>query len=298
MQQLKEDLSHRFKMKDLGKLHYCLGISVTLDESSQTIRLNQSRYLVKILEKYGLTEATTPADPNVKLLKDDGCSKKVDSLRYQSMVGSLLHAARATRPDIAQAVGVVSRFNAEPTEAHLTAVKRIFWYLKGTVNLSLQYQARGGALIGYADSDWASDLDNRLSTTGNVFLMSGGAVSWISQKQATVSLSTAEAEYVALGSATQETIWLRRLMTDLRVSQVKPTVIREDNQGAIAMAKNPVGLKRTRHIDIKHHFVREAVDAGTITLEYCETKQMLADILTKPLPKPQFEMLRGKLVDM
>ena len=111
MQQLKEDLSH------LGKLHYCLGISVTLDESSQTIRLNQSRYLVKILEKYGLTEAnsvSTPADPNVKLLKDDGCSKKVDSLRYQSMVGSLLHAARATRPDIAQAVGVVSRFNAEP----------------------------------------------------------------------------------------------------------------------------------------------------------------------------------------
>ena len=116
MQQLKEDLSHRFKMKDLGKLHYCLGISVTLDESSQTIRLNQSRYLVKILEKYGLTEAnsvSTSADPNVKLLKDDGCSKKVDSLRYQSMVGSLLHAARATRPDIAQAVGVVSRFNAE-----------------------------------------------------------------------------------------------------------------------------------------------------------------------------------------
>ena len=196
---------------------------------------------------------------------------------------------------------MVSRFNAEPTEAHLTAVKRIFRYLKGTVNLSLQYQARGGALIGYADSDWASDLDNRHSTTGNVFLMSGGAVSWISQKQATVALSTAEAENVALGSATQETIWLRRLMTDLRVSQVKPTVIREDNQGAIAMAKNPVGHKRTKHIDIKHHFVREAVDAGTITLEYCETKQMLADILTKPLPKPQFEMLRGKLgliVDM
>ena len=297
MQQLKEDLSHRFKMKDLGKLHYCLGISVTLDKSSQTVRLNQSHYLVKILEKYGLKEAnsvSTPADPNVKLLKDDGCSKKVDSLRYQSMIGSLLHAARATRPDIAQAVGVVSRFNAEPTEAHLTAVKRIFRYLKGTVNLSLQYQARGGALIGYADSDWASDLDNRHSTTGNVFIMSGGAVSWISRKQATVALSTAEAEYVALGS-------LRRLMTDLRVSQVKPTVIREDNQGAIAMAKNPVGHKRTKHIDIKHHFVREAVNAGTITLEYCETKHMLADILTKPLPKPQFEMLRGKLgliVDM
>ena len=214
MQHLKDDLSSRFKMKDLGKLHYCLGISVNLNESNNAIYLDQSRYLLKILEKYGLAEAKTisiPADPNVKLLKDDGCSKKVDPIRYQSMVGSLLHAARATRPDIAQAVGVVSKFNAEPTEAHLTAVKRIFRYLKGTVNLALQYQAKGGELIGYSDSDWANNLDDRHSTTGNVFLMSGGAVSWISQKQATVALSTAEAEYVALGSATQEAIWLRRL---------------------------------------------------------------------------------------
>ena len=300
MQHLKDDLSSRFKMKDLGKLHYCLGISVNLNESNNAIYLDQSRYLLKILEKYGLAEAktiSTPADPNVKLLKDDGCSKKVDPIRYQSMVGSLLHAARATRPDIAQAVGVVSKFNAEPTEAHLTAVKRIFRYLKGTVNLALQYRAKGGELIGYSDSDWANNLDDRHSTTGNVFLMSGGAISWISQKQATVALSTAEAEYVALGSATQEAIWLRRLMTDLNVSQTKPTVIniREDNQGAIAMAKNPVGHKRTKHIDIKHHFIREAVRAGTVTLEYCPTSQMIADILTKPLPKLQFESLREKL---
>ena len=191
--------------------HYCLGISVNLDESTQTICLNQCLYLSKILEKYGLAEAkqvSTPADPNVKLLKDDGYSKKVDPIQYQSMVGSLLHAARATRPDIAQAVGMVSKFNAEPTEAHLTAVKRILRYLKGTVDLSLRYQAGGGELIGYSDSDWANDLDNRHSTTGNVFLLSGGAISWISQKQATVALSTAEAEYVALGSATQEAIWL------------------------------------------------------------------------------------------
>ena len=228
MQQLKDDLSHQFKMKDLGKLHYCLGISMNLDESTKTIRLNQSRYLLKILEKYGLTEAktvSTPADPNVKLLRDDGWSKKVNSIRYQSMVGSLLHAARATRPDIAQAVSVVSKFNAEPTEAHLTAVKRIFRYLKGTINLALQYQAKGGELIGYSDSDWANNVDDRHSTTGNVFLMSGGAVSWISQKQATVALSTAEAEYIALGSATQEAIWLRRLMTDLNINQAEPMVI-------------------------------------------------------------------------
>ena len=125
--------------------------------------------------------------------------------------------------------------------------------------------------------------------------MSGGAVSWISQKQATVALSTAEAEYIALGSATQEAIWLCRLMTDLNINQAKPMVIREDNQGAIAMAKNPVGHKRTKHIDIKHHFIREAIHAGTIVLEYCQTNQMIADILTKPLPRTQFENLREKL---
>ena len=298
MQKLKEDLTHHFKMKDLGKLHYCLGISVNLDNNTQTISLNQSNYLLKILEKYGLTEAktvSTPADPNVKLQKNDGCSKRVDPIRYQSMVGSLLHAARATRPDIAQAVGMVSKFNAEPTEAHLTAVKRIYRYLKGTVNLSLQYRAKGGELIGYSDSDWANDLDNRHSTTGNIFIMSGGAISWISQKQTTVALSTVEAEYVALGSATQEAIWLQRLMSDLNIGQEKPTVIREDNQGAIAIAKHPIGHKRTKHIDIKHHFIREAVHTGTIVLEYCPSNQMIADILTKPLPKPRFEQLRERL---
>lgn len=295
MQQLKKDLSRRFKMKDLGKLHYCLGIHITLDENAHTIHLNQSRYLLKFLEKYGLTEAkivSTPADPNVKLLKNDGCSKKVDPVRYQSMVGSLLHAVRATRQDIAQPLGVVSKFNAEPTEAHLTAVKRIFRYLKGTTTLALQYQAKGGKLVGYSDSDWASDLDDRHSTTGNVFMMSNAAISWISQKQATVALSTAEAEYVALGSATQEAIWLQRLLSNLNISQNKPTVIKEDNQGAIAIAKNPIGHKRTKHIDIKHHFVCEAI---RIALEYCQTSQMIADILTKHLPKPQFELLGEKL---
>lgn len=298
MQQLKDDLSHRFKMKDLGKLHYCLGISMSMDEDNGIIHLNQGRYLLKILERYGLVEAkpvSTPADPNVKLLKDDGCSKKVNPVQYQSMVGSLLHAARATRPDIAQAVGIVSRFNAEPTEAHLTAVKRIFRYLRGTVSLALQYKAKGGDLIGYSDADWANDLDSRHSISGNVFMMAGGAISWASQKQATVALSTAEAEYVALGSAAQEAVWLRRLLTDLNINQRQPLVIREDNQGAIALAKNPVGHKRTKHIDIKHHFIREVVQRGTIALEYCPTNQMVADILTKPLAKQRFEELRAEL---
>ena len=137
-------------------------------------------------------------------------------------------------------------------------------------------------MLGYSDADWANDLDDRHSTTGNVFTMSGGGISWLSQKQATVALSTAEAEYIALGSATQEAIWLHQL---LRIDTKGSIEILEDNQSAIAMAKNSVAHKRTKHIDIKHDFIRETVQAGTINLSYCPTADMLADIFTKQLPR-------------
>lgn len=145
--------------------------------------------------------------------------------------------------------------------------------------------------IGYSDADWAGDVDDRHSTSGNVFLLAKGAVSWLSKKQATVALSTAEAEYVALTTATQEAIWLRRLLTDVGKPLAEPVVINEDNQGAIAMAKNPVGHARTKHIDIRYHFVREGVQDGAIILKYVATDEMIADILTKPLPKHPFEKL-------
>ena len=168
-------------------------------------------------------------DSNVKLEKDDGHSKKVDAVQYQSMVGSLLHAARATRPHIAFAVSTVSKFNAAPTQAHLTAVKRIYRYLKGTLHMKLQYNCTGDHLVRYSDADWENDLDDRHSTTGNAFVMSGGAVSWLSQKQATVALSTSEAEYVALGSAAQEAIWLQQLLFDFRANPEATINIFEDN---------------------------------------------------------------------
>ena len=207
MQDVKKKLSERFKMKDMGKLHYCLGISISHDEENHCIFLQQKQYILKMLKRFGLAEAktvSTPADLNVTLVKDDGVSKDVDSTLYQSMVGSLLYAAMATRPDIAQSVGVISKFNSNPSEAHLTAVKRVLRYLKRTVDLALKYQKQEDeSLIGYSDADWAGDCDDRHSTTGNVFLMAGGAVSWLSKKQAIVALSTSEAEYVALSSATQ-----------------------------------------------------------------------------------------------
>lgn len=175
------------------------------NKEKNCVILQQKRYIKAILQKYGMDDANpmaTPADVDVKLRKSDGVSKSVDQHTYQSMVGSLLYAAMATRPDIAQAVTAVSKFNANPDASNLTAVKRIRRSLKGTVNLALKYEkSDSGALIGYSDADWAGDQDDRQSTTGNIFLLSGGVVSWLSKKQATVPLSTAEAGYITLGQA-------------------------------------------------------------------------------------------------
>ena len=299
IKKIKESLAARFKMKDLGKLHYCWGISIQHDEERGSLWMDQRQYIQSLLKRYGLSQAktaTTPADINVKLVKNDGVSKPVNPLNYQSMVGSLLYAAITTRPDIAQAVGAVSKFNSCPTEAHLTAVKRIFRYLKGTIDLCIKYErSADNHLIGFSDADWAGDLTDRHSTTGNLFMMSGAAIDWISKKQPVVALSTTEAEYVALSAATQEAVWLSRLLTDIKAPPKAPILIKEDNQGTIAIARNPVSHNRTKHIDIKFHYVREALEDGIIDLTYCPTEQMTADMLTKPLARQQFETFRLKM---
>ena len=186
------------------------------------------------------------ADVHIKLVKDDGISKSVDSIHYQSIVGSLLYASIAVRPDIAQTVGAVLKFNSCPTEVHLTTIKPILHYLKGTRNLGLLYKkSDDNNLIGFSDADWAKDKDNRYSTTGNLFVMSGGAISWLSRRQPEVALSTTEAEYIALSITTQEVIWLRRLLLDIKATSERPTIIRENNQGTITIARNPVSHART-----------------------------------------------------
>ena len=299
MASLKGTLACRFKMKDMGELQYCLGVTIDQDKETKSITIHQEQYIQKILGRYGLLEAktvSTPADVSVILQKDDGVSKLVDSTMYQSMVGSLLYIAMCTRPDIAQAVGVVSKFNSKPMEAHLTAVKRILRYLKGTSKLGLKYEkGNNEQLIGYSDADWAGDRDDRHSTSGYVSLLSGGAITWMSKKQASVALSTAEAEYIALSSAAQEVVWLCRLLSDFGMEMSTCTQIMEDNQGSIAISRNPVLHSRSKHIDIRYHYIREAIDHGIVDLTYCPTKEMVADILTKAVSRGQFEYLRIKM---
>ena len=172
-------------------------------------------------------------------------------------------------------------------------MKRIMRYLKGTVKLGLLYSKDGSRkCIGYSDADWAGDIDDRKSTSGYLFQVSGAAVSWRSKKQSCVALSTAEAKYMALSSAAQEAAWMRQLTTDLRSSANGTTTIFEHNQSAISMANNPQFHGRAKHIAIKHHFIREQVADGNIELKYCPTEDMIADMLTKGLQRERFVKLR------
>ena len=225
----------------------------------------------------------TPVSVNSKLLKASEESETFDQNLYQSAVGSLLYLTTRSRPDIAFAVNNVACFCSKPTKPHWVAVKRIFRYLRGTIQLGLLYskEAETEALTGYTDADWGGDCNDYKSTTGYLFQIGGTAVTWKSKKQSCVALSTAEAEYMALSSAAQEAVWMRELISDLRNPPATSTEILEDNQSAISMAKNPQFHGRTKHINIKYHFIREQIANGTICLKYCPTEDMLADLLTK-----------------
>ena len=197
-----------------------------------------------------------------------------------------MYVATCTRPDIAHAVGEVAKFCEKYGKSHWAAAKRILKYLKTTQDLHIKSSGNSkGELIGFADANWAGDVDTRRSTTGYVFFLNSGVISWNSKRQPTVATSSTEAEYMSLYSATQEAIWLRLLLKDLEYTDNAATTIFQDNQGCISLAKNPVYHARTKHIDIKFHFLREKVMDEVIVLEYKPTEEMVADGFTKALPK-------------
>lgn len=200
-----------------------------------------------------------------------------------------MYVAVCTRPDIAHAVNYLSQFNTCHNTEHWTAAKRVLRYLKGTKSLSIKYSRKVKTNIeGFADADHAGDKD-RKSYSGFVFLCQGGAISWESKKQRTVALSTAEAEYVALSEATREAVFLQRFMAEMKEESEKIINIYSDSQSAIAIAQNPVHHQRTKHVDVRYHFVREAVASEVINVRYVETGRMIADALTKPLLRGKFE---------
>jgi len=298
---IKAKLSERFHMTDLGPCKYYLGMEVTRDRQNRTLKLSQRSYLEKVLRDFGMWDCNkkhdTPIDTHTKLQKAEAeYEPKIADIKwYQSAVGSLMYAMLGTRPDIAYAVSVVSRFAAKPTQAHKATVTRIFRYLRKTVDYVLVFKGPLIALTGYSDSDWAGDHDTRKSTSGYVFNVGSAVISWSSKLQSTVALSSCEAEYIGQTNATKEAIWLRRLLNEIQLeaaNEAQATIIYCDNQGAIALAKNPQFHARTKHIDIQHHFVRDKVSEGAVELQYIETENQVADGLTKPLDKIKFQRFR------
>lgn len=249
-------------------------------------------YINEILKTFGMQDCKpvgTPSDTNTKLCinmnSDDVSNADLQRIPYQEAVGSLLYLSQGTRPDISFAVNDVSRFNSNYTAAHWKAVKRIFRYLKYTTNYRLFYSNKEKSeLHGYSDADWASDIDNRRSCTGYIFKMSSGIISWKSTRQKTVALSSTEAEYMALSSAIQEAVWLMQLSNELNYA-VKPITIYCDNQSAIKLSESDGYKQRTKHIDIRYHYIRDLIKQGKINVEFLETGKMVADSLTKSVNK-------------
>ena len=207
-----------------------------------------------------------------KLSKDDGASR-VDSSLYRSLIGSLLYLT-ATRPDIMFAATLPSRFMQNPSQIHFGAAKRILRYLQGTLDYGICYKAGENLnLIVYSDSDWAGSVDDMKSTSGYAFLLGTNICSWLSIKQKVVAQSSAEAEYVAAGKATSQAIWLRRILEYIGEKQKEATILFCDNKSAISIAKNPVCHERTKHIAIKYHFIRDAVEEGEIRLQLLQVSR-------------------------
>ncbi len=208
-------------------------------------------------------------------------------------------AAKGTRPDISYAVGQLSQHCNQPTMRHWNAGLRVLRYLKGTINHRLCYgpiRTKGEVslgLQGYCDADYAGDSRDRHSVTGHLYLLYGGLVSWSTQKQRCTALSTTESEYIALAECSKQGQWLRGLLRELQRPQYLPeglaVPIYSDNQACIALAKDPIAHGRTKHIDVRYHYIRELVSFRKAAVEYCPTESMLADILTKPLPATAFK---------
>ncbi|XP_023762718.2 uncharacterized mitochondrial protein AtMg00810-like [Lactuca sativa] len=280
----------------MGLLSYYLGIEVS--QELRGISLKQEGYARKLLEKAGLLDCNpieTPMENNLELTKDES-GKPVDATEYRSIVGGLRYLCH-TRPDISYVVGVVSRFLERPTEQHNQAVKRILRYIKGTLNLGLVYtrSKEKKHIIAYSDSNHARDVNDRRSTSGMVFYLNKNLVTWSSQKQQCVALSSCEAEFMAANLATCQGIWVRRLVQEITGEKLGPVTILIDNKSTLELVKHPVFHGRSKHIDTRFHFIRNCIECGDVIAKFVASMEQQADILTKPLAKNKFKEMRNML---
>jgi hypothetical protein len=298
----KSSLCAEFDIDDRGPLKWFLGFEVGYDGESLTI--NQTSFVKDVLTRFNMADCN-----GVKLLMTSNYHESSaespllsedQQATYRQLTGSLIHLSNVSRPDLSFAVSYLSGFLGKATDSHWIQAKHVLRYLKHTSGLALTFRKVADfVLVGYSDASWASDLDSRRSITGYCFRLGDkdqGMISWNSRKQPTVALSSTEAEYLAVSSAAQECIFLRGVLSDVGVAITGATVIYEDNMGCIALAENPVLHKRTKHIDTRHHFIRDLIKEGVIKLEYKGTDAMIADILTKNLAKAKLDDFRAELL--
>jgi hypothetical protein len=306
----KAAIASSYKIKDIGDCQWFLNMKVTRDRKKGTITLSQSAYIERVLEKFNMKDCKPVGNPCVSY--DLYCPPEKSNLDhtpltpqqqnyYQQIIGSLNYAAMVTRPDIAYATNELGRFNAAAKQYHLQAAKHVLRYLRGTVNLGLEFkkhQTQFPQMEVYTDASWANDLETRRSTSGLLVKFNGNVISWATKKQRTVARSSTEAEYVAAADATSEAIWLKSWVREVLGERIAISlIVLCDNQSAIALAKNDTFHQRTKHIDVCHHFIREQTEWKNIIIRYVPTAEQDADILTKFISlNGKFKTLRERII--
>jgi Reverse transcriptase (RNA-dependent DNA polymerase) len=299
IEQDKVKLKQKYQMTDLGDISWILSMRITHDCKKGTIAVSQQQYTEDVLQKFSKADIhpiSTPALANEHLIKLD--SPKIDTKSYQRAVGALMYLTLGTRPNLSYAIGVLGRYSANPGPDHQCALDRVFKYLRATSDCGLVFQRgteKGLTLEGYADADWASNLNDRWSTLGYVFMLASAAVSWSLKKQTSVALSSTKAKYISGAHAAKELIWLRQLLARLSFAMNSPMTLLIDNQSAIAIAKNPAHHERTKHIEVRYHFLKKKVEEKEIELKYVPTTEQPTDTMTKGLSHEKHELFVGQM---
>jgi ribonuclease HI len=296
--EFREELSDTFTITSEDPDALYLGMHIEHDHGHGTIKIHQSEYVRRLTDRFDFTRlptAKTPCDHRDKLHRDDKNTATAQFRKeYLQKFGSLNYLPAMTRIDLAYAASLYGRYNANPNQTHLDAITRAYAYVQATREVGITYMKEPPQLLGYCDADWAGCPDTRRSTTGYVFTLAGGPVSWSSTVQKVVALSTCEAEYMALAEAVKEALWITRFINDLQtdVQFTKfPITIHVDNESAIKLSKNPEFHQRSKHIDIRHHFLREHIRNGNIKVTWISGKENPADMLTKPLDHIKFSTI-------
>nr|GEZ20195.1 uncharacterized mitochondrial protein AtMg00810-like [Tanacetum cinerariifolium] len=293
--EFKRRMESHFKMSDLGELTYNLGIEVS--QRKDRVEIKQERYAIKILKEAGMENCNAtlyPMEKDLKLSKAED-EPEVEATQYRKVVGCLRYLLH-TRPDLTYLVGVISRYMQSPRESHARAIKQIMRYVKGTTSFGIKYNRSNDIkLVGYSDSSHNVDIHDGRGTNGHVFYLGASPITWCSQKQTIVALSSCEAEFMAATTATCQAIWLRELLAEMTRLERQKVIIRVDNKSAIALSKNPIFHGKSKHIHTRYHFICECVENEQVIVEHVSGENQRANPLTNALARITFKNMRSLL---